>query len=345
MGASCGQSAIAVLPGVINDPSNRTLRRELFGFAIAELCSEMQSRSVPLKLRDPDPSIGRFFPTACNVQQMPSENLFVQLLGHGYAWTNVTGRMGFEASAAVEYDQDFLMDGSTMYVYFRQVQTQSRNFKVRMVERGEGSSGGVAGLLGGSLQAVSQQVGERILDHQLTRGFTVIRESDGAVSFTMGVLDKGQAPLVPFQRGDSDWLLLANDRTELHLGQRDYVGPFSVADEDEVLWLTALVEGAPAVDVLVVPKAVGDTWIEAYETQQVPPPLVGTAVVEDAVQAPTGIPGRPPMLWRRPLLLPPGSYWIVFDNSGSAGRTNPAPGQLDDRAALVSYAVQLGDPP
>ena len=131
---------MALLPGVVNDPSNRTLRRELFSFAIDQLCSEMQARSLPLKLRDPDPSVGRFFPTACNVQQMPSENLFVQFLGHGYAWTNVTGRMGFEASAAVEYDHDFLMDGSTMYVYFRQIQTQSRNFQVRMVERGQGET-------------------------------------------------------------------------------------------------------------------------------------------------------------------------------------------------------------
>lgn len=345
LGASCGQSALSILPGVVNDPSNRTLRREIFGYAVSELCSELQSRSIPLKLRDPDPSIGRFFPSACNVQQMPSENLFVQLLGHGYAWTNVTGRMGFEASAAVEYDQDFLMDGSTMYVYFRQVQTQSRHFQVRMVERGEGSAAGVAGLLGGSLQAVTQQVGERILDQQLTRGFTVIRESDGTVSFTLGVLDKGQSPLVPFQRGDSDWLLLANDRTELHLEQRDYVGPFTVEDEDDALWLTALVEGAPAVDVLVVPKAVGDTWIQAYETQPAPPPLVGAALVDEVVPVGTTVPGRPPVSWRRALVVPPGSYWVVFDNTSSAGKTTPTPGQLDDRAALVSYAVQLGDRP
>ena len=94
LGASCGQIGIAIMPGVVNNPANSTLRREIFGFAVGELCKEMQKRSIPLKLRDADPSIGRFFPTGCGVQQMPNENLFVQFTGHGYAWTNVTGRMG-----------------------------------------------------------------------------------------------------------------------------------------------------------------------------------------------------------------------------------------------------------
>jgi len=174
MGASCGEVAVRLMPGVINNPGNRSLRRAIFGFATNKICVEMQGRSVPLKLRDGDPNIGRFFPTACSVRELPNENLFVQFVGHGYAWTNVTGRMGFEASAAVEFEHDFFVEGSTMYVYFKQKNTQSSSFRAIMVERGEGSAAaGVAGLLGGSVKQVTQQLGERLLKHQLAQGFTV----------------------------------------------------------------------------------------------------------------------------------------------------------------------------
>jgi hypothetical protein len=344
MGASCGQSALAIMPGTINDPSNKALRREIFAFALDELCTEMQKRSLPLKLRDDDPSVGRFFPNGCSVQEMPDTSLFVQFTGHGYAWTNVTGRMGFEASGAVEFDHDFRLDGSTMWVYFRQRRTQSTGFKVLMVERGEGSGAAVAGLLGTTVQQAAERVGERVLSHQLARGFTVVRESDGTVQFTLGVLGVGDRPAVPFDRGDSSWKVLANERTELHGGQRDFTGPYDVEDDD-ALYLTALVEGAAAVDVLVLPKAVGDAWIQSHERQPGETPAPGQPLFDDFVPAATAIPGQPPALWRRPLRMPAGSYYVVLDHSATAGRTAPATRPLDDRAALVSYAVQLGDAP
>ena len=346
LGASCGQTALSILPGVVNSPGNRTLRREIFAFAIDEMCEQMQARSVPLKLRDPDPSIGRFFPNGCNVQQMPSENLFVTFTGHGYAWTNVTGRMGFDATAAVEYDHDFMMDGSTMYVYFRQVKTQSSNMSVKMIERQPGGPvGAMAGMLGQNMQSIATQIGDRVLQHQLARGFTVVRESDGSVSFTLGVLEKGQAPFAPFGRGESDWKLLANDRTELHLEQRDFAGPFTVEDEDDALWLTMLVEGAAAIDVQIYPKQLIEGWITQYETtpQTTPPPA--PPLFDEAVVAPPVPVGGKPPLWRRPLRLPVGSYYVMFDNTTNAGRTPPSQQTFDDRAALISYAVQLGDPP
>lgn len=347
LGASCGQAGVALMPGVVNNPANRSLRREIFGFAVGELCKEMQRRSIPLKLRDADPSIGRFFPTGCGVQQMPSGNLFVQFTGHGYAWTNVTHRMGFQANAAVEYEQDFLLDGSTMYVYFRQVERQTSKFDVTMIERGQGGAfGGVAGMLGTTVQQVSQQVGDRVLEHQLARGFTVVRKADGETTFALGVLEKGGQPHAPFGKGESDWEVLANARTELHAEQRDYAGPFHLEDEDDALWLTALVEGAPAIDILVVPQSIGDTWIQAYETQPQATPPPGAVLLDFPLQAPVSVaPGQAAMPYRQPLRLPVGSYYIVFDNTSSAGRTAPVSQALDNRAALVSYAVQLGDPP
>lgn len=344
LGASCGQLVLAIAPGVVNDPGNRSLRRAIFSYAIDELCAQMQARSLPLQLRDSDPGIGRFFPTSCHVQVTDTGNLFVQFLGHGYAWTNVTGRMGFEAGAAVEYNHDFFMDGSTMYVYFRQVKTQSSKFQVLMTERG-GSLPGPLAMLGGDVKQVSQQIGQRILGHQLARGFTVVRESDGSASFALGVLERGAQPVTPFGRGDSDWELLANQRTELHVGQRDFAGPFTLEDEDDVLWLTAMVEGAVGVDVLVVDKTLGDSWLHTYERNAgvtTPPgPLLGSDVLTVTI----GAPGRQPAPQRRALRLRPGQYYIVFDHTTTAGRTSPPTTSLDDRAALVSYAVQLGDHP
>ena len=47
----------------------------------------------------------------------------------------------------------------------------------------------------------------------------------------------------------------------------------------------------------------------------------------------------------RTLALPPGYYYLVLDNTASAGRTSPPNAANDDRAALVSYAIEIGDAP
>ena len=198
-------------------------------------------------------------------------------------------------------------------------------------------------MLGTDLDTVANQVGQRVLESQLARGFTVVREDDGSASFSLGVLEKGGQPFAPFGRGDSDWPLLANDRVELHHGQLDLTGPYTV-EKGDTLWVTALVEGAPAVDLLVVTRPMADPWLASYERQTAPPPLP-SPILEDVVAATAAIPGRPAVPYRRPLPLPAGQYYIVFDNSALAGRTSPATNPNDDRAALVSYAVQLGDPP
>ena len=346
LGASCGPGALAVLPGVVNDPHNRTLRREILSFATSQLCDEMKNRSLPLKMRDPDPTIGRFFPIACMVNEIDSGNLFVQFTGHGYAWTNVTGRMGFEASAAVEYDQDFIMQGSTMYVYFRQRDTQATSFKVLMVENAPKGGGAqlATNLFGTSVEEITRQIGTRVLSSQLARGFTVVREDDGTVSFSLGVMEKGEKPPVPFDRGDSDLEIAANDRAEVHSAQRDFAGPFTLKD-DGALYLTLLVEGAPAIDALIVSKSVGDAWIERYERDPPAGPAPGPALFDQAVPMSQGPVGQPPILWRRSVPLAAGTYYVVLDNSATAGLTPPSVHAHDDRAALVSYGVQIGDRP
>ena len=46
---------------------------------------------------------------------------------------------------------------------------------------------------------------------------------------------------------------------------------------------------------------------------------------------------------KRPIVVPPGTYYVVFDNTATAGQTNPQVNALDDRAAVVQYLIQIGD--
>jgi len=331
------------MPGIFNDGEHRTLRRDFLRFAMDEICPQLLRQTIPLKLRGADPSTGRFFPTACEVTELGNEkNLFVQLEGHGYAWNGVTGRLGFEAQAKVEFEHDFLLDGATMYIYFRRRHVQTSTFTPLLVERASEPPSQVVQMLGTDMATAAKQIGDEVLRGQLGRGFTVVREPNGKTRVAVGVLPVGEQPFEPYDTSDASWPVLVNDRTELHTGQADFVGPFTVEDGD-ALWLTALVEGAPAVDVLVYAKMAAMPWVSAYERQaNAAPPPMPPPVFQQAIQAaPTG----KVFPFRAPLRLPAGEYVIVFDHSGVAGPTSPVVQPMDDRAALVSYAVQLGDPP
>ena len=336
MGATCGAKTLSILPGVVNDPKNLSLRRDILAYGTSRMCAEMLRRSVPLKLRDEDPIIGRFYPQSCFTQQLGNENLFIQFSGYGYAWTNITKRMAFEASGAVEYAQDFLMDGSTMYVYFRQRSTSAAKFTTNMIEQpGASSVLGLPGAKGG--QSYADAFGSQIMQNQIARGFTVIRQSDGAVEFGLGVVEMGKRPASPYRVTDTGRLLLANERTEVHQNQREFVGPLQVTDSDQALYLTVSVEGAPGVDVLIVSKAVGDAWLQTYTRQPAPTALPGSANLDEGIFSGA--------LWRRTMAVPEGQFYVVFDNTSTAGRTQPTTFAGDDRAAMISYALELGDAP
>ena len=103
------------------------------------------------------------------------------------------------------------------------------------------------------------------------------------------------------------------------------------------LSFTVSVDGAPAMDVLVVPRGLGDTWLSTYTTQPNSGPPPAPPVLDESVVAGA--------MWRRTLALPRGLYYVVFDNTAAAGRTQPTNYANDDRAALVSYAIELGDAP
>jgi hypothetical protein len=49
--------------------------------------------------------------------------------------------------------------------------------------------------------------------------------------------------------------------------------------------------------------------------------------------------------WMKPIPLPKGVYYLVLDNTPTAGRVAPPVNLLDDRAATFTYVVQIGDAP
>ncbi len=335
------QAYVALMPGVVNDPANRTLRREILAFGTSTLCKELMKRSVPLKLRDDDPTLGRFFPRTCKIESLENGDLYVQFSGVGYAWSNLTKRLSFSASAAIQYEQDFRLDGSTMYIYFKPAATTAKKFELTMVEQQVMPTTPVTPLFpGGDAKSFMNQIGEGMLAREIGRGFTVIREDDGSASFGVGLIPVGERPLAPYERKDDDRLLYVNESVEIHQNQRDYVGPIEVPDKGMALYLTLGVTGAPAVDLIVVPKQLGDAWLDGYLTtpQAGGPP--GPPIFDETVNAdPTG------RLYKRLVRVPKGSYYVVLDNTQTAGRSNPPQQALDDRAVNVSVGIELGDAP
>lgn len=326
------QALLAIMPGVVNDPENRTLRQEILAKATPELCGELLRQTIPLRLGERDPAMGRLYPQSCQARILGNGNLQIDFAARGFAWTNVTRRVGLQASASVEYEADFRLEDGSMWIWFRHRSTVAKKLDLLMVEA---PPQGLGALVPGAQQLVAP-IAEAVLERELARGFTVVRDDDGYATFALGTLPVGKRPAAPFERTGSRQVLV-NDRIEVHQDQRDLVGPFLVEDDDMALYLTVAVEGAPAIDLLVVPEMTGGPWLEATVTQPgaIPPP--GPALLDEAVAA-GGI-------HRRAVRVPKGRVYVVLDNTATAGRTPPAGAAGDDRAALVTLGVELDGAP
>ena len=130
-----GQRVVALMPGVVNDPRNRTLRRQILRAGSREFCQELTQRGTPVRLQEDAPVVGRFYAHQCDLRDVDGGDAFLQFSGDGYAWTAPTARIGFQAGGAIQYNQDFLLNGSTMYAYFRPRSVRSTEFRAGMVER------------------------------------------------------------------------------------------------------------------------------------------------------------------------------------------------------------------
>jgi len=332
---SIGASSMAILgAGVVNDPANKSLRFDMLKFGFDGFCKEMLKTGTPLKLGDEDPVLGRFFASSCQSQVIDEDqrkSFLVQYQGKGYAWGGPFGRVGFEAAGLVEYAPDFQLKDGAMYVYFRPRLVDTSKFSLVNVE--SQAAAGVVAAVGLN----PTDLGKKIVDSQLHRGFTVIRTgSSGETEFGMGIIPPGERPFHPFQVETADKRLLVNERTEVHTGQQDYVGPFDVEGSGQALYLTLSVDGAPSVEALVLPQAAGDAMVDAFVRTPGAATVTGTPLLDEPVAA-----GQ---IFRRFVAVPPGRYYLLLDH-GNRLSNGPAPDMSTDRAAKIDYLILLGDAP
>ncbi len=333
---SMGQRSLTILgAGVVNDPKNRSLRFDLLKFGLEQFCAEMSARGLALKMSDDEPVMGRFYATACNTQTLDEEtrkSFVVQYAGSGFASSPQGGRVGFTTTGLVEYAPDFLMKDGALYVYFRPRVVDATGFQTLLVESQLTAT--AIKLFGVNPDAF----GRKVVDAELRRGFTVVRyNSSGETDFGLGVIALGEKPYHPFHVDTEDKQVLVNERTEVHLGQQDYVGPLNVSEDGQALYVTLKLEGAQAIDALVVPESVGKSAIDAFTKQPGPVALSAPVLLNEPVTRGA--------LWKRYVSVPKGRYYLVLDNSAAAGAVTPPAGPADGRSARTDVLVLRGDQP
>ncbi len=331
---SMGDGSLRVLgAGVVNDPANKSLRFDVLKFGLDRFCEEMLKAGTALKLSDQEPVVGRFFAESCQSQVLDEEarkSFVLQYTGKGYAWTNVTGKLGFTSRGLVEYAPDFQMSDGALYVYFRPKTVEAAAFQLLSVD----STLAQAGLAVAAANVNPDEIGRHILDAQLERGFTVIRYGDdGRTDFGLGFIPKGQKPFKPFDI-TSKKRVLVNERTEVHLHGQDYIGPIAVTDDDSALTVTLEIDGAESLDYQIVPKPLGDGMLDRYVRSQGPCPMVTPPLFDGAASR--------AQRTQQPVPLPVGQYFLILDNSGALGRSAPPAGAAGDHAVRADYALLLG---
>jgi hypothetical protein len=331
---SMGDSSLRVLgAGVVNDPANKSLRFDMLKFGLERFCEEMKKAGAPLKLSDQEPVLGRFFAESCQSEVLDEEarkSFVLQYTGKGYAWTNVSGKLGFSSRGLVEYAPDFQLSDGALYVYFRPKTVDAAAFQLLSVD----SALAQAGIAVAAGRVNPDEIGRHVLDSQLKRGFTVIRYgNDGRTDFGLGFIPKGEKPYKPFEI-TTEKRVLVNERTEVHLQAQDYIGPLSVDDDDSALHLTLELDGTDSVDYQVVPKALGDAMLDRYVRSQGPCPTLGPPAFDASV-------GR--ARTQQAVPLPVGQYFLILDNSSLLGRSQAPAGAAGDYAARVDYAILVGE--
>jgi hypothetical protein len=308
------------------------MRRAMLRKAMGDFCKQMTSRNAPLKLSPDSPVIGRFYPNQCTASE--GDLLNIAFRGYGYAWTNVTKKTTFLGGGSAGFRYDFQVtegDHCDIYAYFRPARIDNISFETHRIESQ------MASVFAG-LSTLGNDFGKQLLSRKLQEGFTVIARdgSESNVDFSLGIVPLGKKPFHPYQveRGDGK-ITYENERTEVHQNQRDFVGPIVVEHEGRAIYLTAAVDGVPAIDVLVMRKAEAEQSLQYYYEYPQAGPLAGAPMSSEVLTN-----GNP---LKRAIVVPPGTYYVVFDNTPTAGQVSPTINPLDDRAAVVNYLIQIGD--
>ena len=305
-------------------------------FGASQICTELQKRSMTLKLNDTSAGIGRFFPSQCShTVNDQARTVTVHLSGTGYGYMLPARRVGFSLQTSVEYRPDFWFVDDDVYVWGKLNRVvDGPNFQLGYVENpvidvaaNVPPFGNIANLLG-----------DQIVQGQLAQGFTVVRNLDtDSDSFALGILSPPSKPFTPYDVSESERYTFANEIVDVSVGQRDFLGPFEIAESGQRLDLRMSVVG-PAVDVMVVDKFTGDQWRDAYQRGLPLGPAPGPVAAGSPLQ-----PG--PELYRA-FKLPRGFYYVVIDNTSAAGLVNPPPGSVTPLSAATSritYLAQLAE--
>jgi hypothetical protein len=270
-------------------------------------------------------SVGRFFPAQCSVTVDDNRKAIVMTAnGSGYVLLPFTRRVGFTVSMGVEYLPDFKLDDEGTYVWGKFSRfTLDPNLQIVGVENpvinlaSQTPLGSVAGIIGNGL--VASEIG---------KGFTVVRQDDGD-DFALGHLDPPAKPARQFKPG-KDHFLLASDLTSVSSTAREFLGPFTVEENDVSLFFRANIAGAP-LTYTVVDRSVGEAWRRMYETAQPLTPPPGNPIARGPLAV-----GDAKLAWP----VGQGVYYIVLENAAPA----PLLGVVGtDLAAQVSYSVEVGD--
>lgn len=310
------------------------MRRSMLRKAMGDFCQQMKSRNAPLKLSADSPIIGRFYPNQCTMTE--GDLLNVTFGGYGYAWTNITKKITFIGGGSAAFRYDFQVtedDRCDIYAYFRPARIDNSTFQTHRIENQAVS-------LFAGMSSLGNDFGKQTLAKKLQEGFTVIAKdgSENNVDLTLGIVPLGKRPFHPYQVDSSDGkVTYENDRTEVHQNQRDFVGPIVVGESGRAIYLSASVDGVPAIDVFLMRKAEAEQSLQYYFEYPQAGPLAGAPMTADVLQN-----GNP---LKRAIVVPPGTYYVVFDNTPTAGQVAPAANAFDDRAAVVNYLIQIGDAP
>lgn len=326
-GCSLFRSTVNTSPG---------MRWWLFSnFGASQVCPKVLANGAPLRLDPNGPIVGRFFPNQCEQRVDDArQTMTLNLAGTGFAWTPIAGRVGFRASAIIDYRMDFRLEEESVYVWG--VPTGASpppQFQLGAVENplvnwaAQGPGGYLAATFGG-----------QILSSKLAEGFTAIR-SDSGDEFAIGHFVPPQRPPKPYSLSGDDRVLLASEVTEVRSGQIDIAGPFEVVSSDQALYLRILAEG-PSVEAFLYQRYVIDPWREGLQTGTplAPPPAppIRSFVLNGGAEL------------KENIALPKGSYVLVLDHSPKLGQINPPfnlLGMVGSGSSRVSYGVELGEAP
>ena len=330
-------AALSGCAGIINN--NPDFRWFLFShYGADRICPDMLKRSVPVRLQDRAPAVGRFFPTSCNVSiNDRGRVIVVSIGGTGYGYVQPARRVGFAVTGSVEYRPDFVIAGDDTYLWAKVNRVvDGPHFQAGYMENPIMDAMGNLPPFGN----IANFLGNQAVSGVMTQGFTVIHNDSRGDDFTIGIINPPQRPQHPFQINSDDRLTFANETTDVQANQRDFLGPFEVAKQGQALFLSTTVQGT-AVNVVVVTKTVGDAWREAYQTGRPSSAAPGPVLYTNAVNAGA--------VDTRRYNVPPGLYYIVIDNPGASGLgalltpLNPLNIGGGGGLARVSYVAQLAN--